>query len=569
MLHIRQRPLKTSPEKFLGLSPFIANLLARRSIHSVSELELKLPKLLPPTLKDLDKAVGLLNNAIDLQEKIVIVGDYDADGATSTAIMVLILRAVGAHVEYVVPDRFKYGYGLTAKIADLVQEMYQPNLLVTVDNGISSHEGVQKAQTYGMKVIITDHHLTTKQPPNAEAVVNPNQLDCNFPSKSLAGVGVAFYVLASLMRLRKQQGKSITSVTQYLDLVALGTYADVATLDYNNRILIQTGLKQIQAGHCRAGILALLDVAGRDFSALTAQDLGFVLGPRLNAAGRMDSMRIGIDCLLSENFSQAYTLARQLQQLNLDRRQVETEMKEEALTALAQIQLDATQLPSALVLFEPHWHQGVIGIVAGRLKEQFHRPSIVFAPDEDGIHIKGSARSVEGIHIRDMIEQVAETHPHLVRYFGGHAAAAGLTIEKKYFNEFKSCFEQLIAQVDQQLLEATIWTDGQLEDKHFNLHTIEDIEKLGPWGQNFPSPVFEGTFKLINYRWLKDKHLKLTLQLVSGQELDAIVFNAKDRFEFNEQSDQVYLVYTLDKNEYNGRVSVQLKVTYLSSAATL
>ncbi|MCF9046164.1 single-stranded-DNA-specific exonuclease RecJ [Acinetobacter nectaris] len=565
ILHIRQRPIKTSPDTFLGLSPFMANILARREIQSASELELKLPRLLKPTLKGLESAVTLLNDVIESQQKVVIVGDYDADGATSTAIMVLVLRAINADVEYIVPDRFKYGYGLTAKIADLVQDTYQPHLLVTVDNGISSHEGVERAQSYGMKVIITDHHLTTKQLPKAEAVVNPNQLSCSFPSKALAGVGVAFYILASLMKLRKQQNKRVASVTQYLDLVALGTYADVATLDYNNRILIQMGLKQIQSGQCRAGILALLDVAGRDFSTLSAQDFGFVLGPRLNAAGRMDSMRIGIDCLLSNDFSEAYALARQLQQLNLERRQVETEMKEEALNALAQIQLDTTQLPSALVLFEPHWHQGVIGIVAGRLKEQFHRPSIVFAPDEDGIHIKGSARSVEGVHIRDMIEKVAETHPHLVRYFGGHAAAAGLTIEKKYFNEFKSCFEKYVSEVDTQLLEATIWTDGQLEDKDFNLQTIDDIEALGPWGQNFPFPVFEGAFDIVNYRWLKDKHLKLTLKLSSGQQLDAIAFNAFDKFEFNENKDQIYLVYTLDKNEFNGRVNLQLKIKHLYS----
>ena len=560
---IQQRPLLTSPEQFQGVPTFIAEILARRGVQSQQELELKLKHLLPPSLKGLDTAVELIDQAIDQQQKIVIIGDYDADGATSTALMILVLKEMGANVEYLVPDRFKYGYGLTPKIAELAQQTYQPDLLITVDNGISSHAGVETAQALGMQVIITDHHLTTKPTPNAEAVVNPNQLGCIFPSKALAGVGVAFYVLAKLASYRSQQGKSTSKVTQYLDLVALGTYADVASLDYNNRILVDAGLKRIQQYQCRAGILALLDIAKRDAATLKAQDLGFVLGPRINAAGRMESMRIGIECLLAPDMATAYPIAQQLNQLNIERRQVEGAMKQQALSALQHIQLETEHLPAALVMFDEQWHQGVIGIVAGRLKEQFHRPSLVFAPDEDGIHIKGSARSIEGIHIRDTIEQVAERYPHLVSHFGGHAAAAGLTLNKAHFEEFRQIFTQYIAEMDQELFQATLWTDGILPDMAVSLSTLDQIEQLGPWGQKFPLPQFEGSFKVIDYRWLKDQHLKLKLAL-GQQVVDAIAFNAADRFEFNPMLSYVDLVYTLERNVFNGITSLQLQVVYLS-----
>ena len=560
---IQQRPLLTSPEQFQGVPTFIAEILARRGVQSEQELELKLKHLLPPSLKGLDTAVELIDQAIDQQQKIVIIGDYDADGATSTALMILVLKEMGANVEYLVPDRFKYGYGLTPKIAELAQQTYQPDLLITVDNGISSHAGVETAQALGMQVIITDHHLTTKPTPNAEAVVNPNQLGCIFPSKALAGVGVAFYVLAKLASYRAQQGKSTSKVTQYLDLVALGTYADVASLDYNNRILVDAGLKRIQQYQCRAGILALLDIAKRDAASLRAQDLGFVIGPRINAAGRMESMRIGIECLLAPDLETAYPIAQQLNQLNVERRQVEAEMKQQAISALQHVQLQADSLPAALVMFDEQWHQGVIGIVAGRLKEQFHRPSLVFAPDEDGIHIKGSARSIEGIHIRDTIEQVAEQYPHLVSHFGGHAAAAGLTLKKDNFDEFKTVFIQSIAEMDENLFQATLWTDGELTDASLHLETLDWIDRLGPWGQKFPIPQFEGRFKVMDYRWLKDQHLKLKVSL--GQQIiDAIAFNAADRFEFNPMLGYVDLVYTLERNVFNGITSLQLQVVYLS-----
>lgn len=561
-LDIKQRPFLTRPENFQGVPAFVAEILARRGVESEQELELKLKHLLAPTMKGLTDAIQLIDQAIDRGQKIVIVGDYDADGATSTALMVLALRDMGAKVEYLVPDRFKYGYGLTAAIADLAFVNFTPDLLITVDNGISSHAGVKQAQDHGMQVIITDHHLTTKPTPEAEAVVNPNQLGCDFPSKALAGVGVAFYVLANLSTHRKKLGKSTTQIIHYLDLVALGTYADVASLDYNNRILVDAGLKRIQQGQCRAGISALLDIAKRDPAGLKAQDLGFVLGPRINAAGRMETMDIGIECLLAPDLATAYPLAEQLNQLNVERRQVEAKIKQDALNELEKIQLDETELPAALIMFEQHWHQGVIGIVAGRLKEQFHRPSIVFAADEDGRHIKGSARSIDGIHIRDAIEQVAEQYPHLVSHFGGHAAAAGLTLKKENFAEFKQVFEALIATMDADLFTATLWTDGELSASAFQIETVDILQHLSPWGQKFPPPIFEGIFKIMDYRWLKDVHLKLRVALENGQVIDAIAFNAADKYEFDPMKD-TRLVYELDKNVFNGNVSLQMRIIHL------
>ncbi|WP_347456652.1 single-stranded-DNA-specific exonuclease RecJ [Acinetobacter thermotolerans] len=562
-LEIRQRPFLTCPEAFQGVPPFVAEILARRGVESQQELELKLKHLLAPTMKGLPEAIQLMDAAIDAGQKIVIVGDYDADGATSTALMMLALREMGANVEYLVPDRFKYGYGLTPAIADLAFTRFTPDLLITVDNGISSHDGVKQAQDHGMQVIITDHHLTTKPTPAAEAVVNPNQLGCEFPSKALAGVGVAFYVLANLSTHRKKLGKSFTNITNYLDLVALGTYADVASLDYNNRILIDAGLKRIQQHLCRPGISALLEIAGRDAATLKAQDLGFVLGPRINAAGRMETMDIGIECLLAQDLATAYPLAEQLNQLNVERRQVEGKIKQEALAELEKIQLDEAELPAALIMFEQHWHQGVIGIVAGRLKEQFHRPSIVFAADEDGVHIKGSARSIEGIHIRDAIELVAEQHPHIVSHFGGHAAAAGLTIKREHFAEFKQTFEQLIGSMDESLFTATLWTDGELPASAFQINTVDLLHNLSPWGQKFPQPIFEGVFKVLDYRWLKDVHLKLRVALENGQVVDAIAFNAASKYQFDPMQDSVRLVYELDKNVFNGNISLQMRIAHL------
>ncbi|MDO4223722.1 MAG: single-stranded-DNA-specific exonuclease RecJ [Acinetobacter sp.] len=566
-MHIQTRPFITSPAQFPHLPPFMAHILARRGVQSEQELELKLSHLLQPTLKGLPQAVALMNHAIEQQQHIVIVGDYDADGATSTALMVLVLRALNAKVDYVVPDRFKYGYGLTPAIADLVYEQFQPDLLITVDNGISSHEGVAKAQYYGMQVIVTDHHLTTKPTPDAEAVVNPNQLGCEFPSKSLAGVGVAFYVLACLMTERRKQQLSAVNLADYLDLVALGTYADVASLDYNNRILVQTGLQKIRQRQCRLGILALLDVAKRPVAQLQAQDFGFVIGPRLNAAGRMDHMKIGIECLLTDDWTTAYQYAEQLNRLNVERRAVENEMKEQALAEVQQIELKSEQLPAALVMYEEHWHQGVIGIVAGRLKEQFHRPSIVFAQDLNPDLLKGSARSIEGIHIRDMIERVAEQYPHLVKFFGGHAAAAGLTIEKQHFAEFKQKFNQIIAEHDDDVFQAVMWTDGELSTEELQLASLDWIDRFAPWGHKFPAPSFYGRFRVMNFRWLKEQHLKLWLALDNQQSVEAISFFARDKWDFDPELPMVDIVYSLERNEFNGLVNLQLKLDYVQSVA--
>ena len=562
-IEIKTRPFLTRPESFQGVPRFMADILARRGVQSEQELDLKLKYLLSAQMKGLDQAIQIIDCAIDQQQKIIIVGDYDADGATSTALMLLALRDMGANVDYLVPDRFKYGYGLTPKIADLAFSRYQPDLLITVDNGISSHAGVEQAQMHGMQVIITDHHLTTKATPTAQAVVNPNQLGCNFPSKALAGVGVAFYLLAKLSSYRAKLAKSTTKITQYLDLVALGTYADVASLDYNNRILVDAGVKRIQQQQCRAGISALLDIAGRDPAELKAPDLGFVLGPRINAAGRMETMDIGIECLLATDMQTAYPLAQQLNDLNVERRQVEAQMKAQALAELAHLHLDVEQLPAALVMFDPQWHQGVIGIVAGRLKEQFHRPSIVFAADQDGIHLKGSARSIDGVHIRDLIEQVAEQYPHLVSHFGGHAAAAGLTLKQEHFEEFKQAFLTLIQALDPDLFQATLWTDGVLPVDALNLQTVDLLEQFGPWGQKFPAPIFEGQFQVLEHRWLKEVHLKLKLALGNGQTVDAIAFNALDKFTFDPLQPLVRIVYELDKNQFNGKLSLQLRLLHL------
>ena len=562
---IKQRPLQTRPENFQGVFPFVAQLLARRGVQSDQELDLKLKHLLAPTMKGLPEAIQIIDEALDQQLKIIIVGDYDADGATSTALMLLVLREMGAQVDYLVPDRFKYGYGLTPAIADLAFERYQPDILITVDNGISSHEGVKQAQSYGMKVIITDHHLTTKATPEAEAVVNPNQLGCPFPSKALAGVGVAFYLLANLSSSRAKVGKSSAKIAQHLDLVALGTYADVASLNYNNRILVDAGVKRIQQNQCRAGVIALLDIAGRDPLTIKASDLGFVIGPRINAAGRMETMDIGIECLLANDMQTAYAFARQLNDLNLERRQVESQMKQEALAEMQTLDLDQDNLPAALVMFDEQWHQGVIGIVAGRLKEQFHRPAIVFAADKDGVHIKGSARSIDGIHIRDAIEKVAEQHPHLVSFFGGHAAAAGLTIEKQHFEMFKQVFTECIAQTDEAVFDAVLWTDGILPEHAIQLDTVDLLDQLGPWGQKFPSPVFEGEFQLLEHRWLKEVHLKMKLGLANGRYVDAIAFNARDKFQFDPHANKVFIVYELDKNQFNGQTNLQLRLLHVGN----
>jgi single-stranded-DNA-specific exonuclease len=563
---LQQRSVPSSSLLESGvLSPLLARIYAARGIQSPDQLELKLNRLLPAKdLLGLQQAIDILDKAIEQQTRMLIVGDFDADGATSTTLMVLALRQMGAQVDYLVPDRFKYGYGLTPEIVQLALTDYQPQLIVTVDNGISSHAGVAAAHAAGVEVIITDHHLTTKTPPVCAAVVNPNQPGCGFASKALAGVGVAFYVMAALATQRKQAGKPSARLTDYLDLVAIGTVADVAALDYNNRILVAAGLQRIQQGQCRPGVMALIEIAGREAAKIDAQDLGFVLGPRINAAGRMDNMRIGIECLLADNHAQAYPLAQQLDQLNRERRQVEAQMREDAMNLLAERHdLDQAEIPPVILLYEPSWHQGVIGIVAGRLKELFHRPSIVFAPSEDGVSIKGSARSIAGIHIRDAIERVAEQYPQLVTHFGGHAMAAGLTLPLETFDDFSRALNDVIAEYDDSLFQAVLYTDGALSPQDFSLQAARELAQAGPWGQAFPAPLFEGEFEVVEYRWLQDKHLRLRLKQPQQATLEAIAFNVAEQYASISNIRRVHLAYALDVNEYKGEQRLQLRVQQL------
>jgi len=579
----------------------LARLYAGRGIMQPEELETQLSGLLPAEdLHGVTEAVRLLDAAIDESKRILIVGDFDCDGATSTALMMRALTQMGAQVNFLVPDRFKYGYGLTPEIVELGIETYQPDLIVTVDNGISSHEGVARAQADGIIVIITDHHLTTKVTPPAEAVVNPNQLDCSFDSKALVGVGVAFYVLGRLAKLRREASKPAVQVSQYLDLVALGTIADVGVLDKNNRILVHHGLNAIRQGRCCIGILALLEQAGRDPKQLHAQDFGFVLGPRINAAGRMDNMRIGIECLLTDDWGTAQRLAHELERLNRSRRQVEGEMRAQADQIIKDLENDGaadntleTDLegsddtiiastvkttPTAvakpatkrsLVLYQDDWHQGVIGIVAGRLKESHYRPSIVFAPADikrtgDDDAIKGSARSIAGVHIRDAIEQVAEQNPELITHFGGHAMAAGLTIKRRNFDEFIIAFDKVLAELDQEVFAEQKFTDGELQASDFSLCFADELADASIWGHGFAAPIFDGVFEVLSFKILKDKHLKLSLRYPGVQyPIDAIYFNF-DTDVWDYRAEKVHILFELDVNEWNGKRSLQLMVKDLA-----
>ena len=579
----------------------LARLYAGRGITAPDELETGLSGLLPAEmLRGITEAVRLLDVAIDAGQRILIVGDFDCDGATSTALMMRALTKMGAVVDFLVPDRFKYGYGLTPEIVELGIKTYHPDVIVTVDNGISSHDGVARAQADGITVIITDHHLTTKETPPAEAVVNPNQLGCNFSSKALVGVGVAFYVLGRLAKLRREAGKSSVQVSQYLDLVALGTIADVGVLDKNNRILVHHGLNAIRQGRCSLGILALLEQAGRDPKQLQAQDFGFVLGPRINAAGRMDNMRIGIECLLTDDWSTAQRLAQELEQLNRTRRHVEGEMRAQAdgiVQALAAaennrevntadvinradesgenlIQPKAEKQTvnhqnRSIILYQDDWHQGVIGIVAGRLKESHYLPSIVFAPadterTDDDDAIKGSARSIAGVHIRDAIEQVAERHPNLISHFGGHAMAAGLTIKRRNFDDFVTAFNEVMTQMDEEVFAEQKFTDGALQAEDFSLWFAEHLTNASIWGHGFAPPIFDGVFEVLSFKILKDKHLKLSLRYPGVQyPIEAIQFNFNSSA-WDYRAEKVHLLFQLDINEWNGKQSLQLMVKDLA-----
>lgn len=567
---LRTRFVPDIPSSLQHLHPVLARIYAARGIQNPEEVQHKLKSLATPQqLHGMPEALALLTEALQQQLRIVVVGDFDADGATSTALVVLALRSLGAkYVDYLVPNRFKFGYGLTPEIVDVALAEKKPDLIITVDNGISSREGVERAKDAGVKVLITDHHLTGKSLPAADAIINPNQPDCSFPSKNLAGVGVAFYLMAALCTHLKSTdwfgARTAPNMIDLLDLVALGTVADVVQLDYNNRILVAQGLERIRAGQCRPGIKALLAVAKRELSSLQAEDLAFAVAPRLNAAGRLDDMSHGIECLLTASPAMAQQLAQELDELNIERRHIEGDMQEQALAALKNLDWLESNLPCALVLFNEQWHQGVIGIVAGRLKEKFHRPSIVFAPvDEFSTDIKGSARSINGIHIRDAIELVTIRHPGLISHFGGHAMAAGMTIPRANFDAFQQAFVQVVNEVaTEEHLTAALLTDGILSADDFNLELAQQLRTGGPWGQAFPEPLFVGEFDLNDFTVLKEKHLKFKLRHPkTGKDLEAISFNV-DMASWSNQTKRLLLAYKLDVNTFRGESRLQLKVEY-------
>lgn len=550
----------------------LSRILGGRGVLAVDELSLELGGLLPSAhLLGLDTAVTAIDKAIDEQKSILVVGDFDCDGATSTALVVRVLREMGARVEFLVPDRFKFGYGLTPALTEYAKARFSPDLIITVDNGISSHEGVEVAKRLGIEVVITDHHLTTVANPDALAVVNPNQLDCAFASKSLVGVGVAFYVMGTLAKVRRQAGKSTTQVSKYLDLVALGTVADVGFLDKNNKILVNAGLQLIKKGDCVPAIWAILERAGRQLHKISASDFGFAIAPRINAAGRMDNMRIGVECLLADDLRVADELAYQLEQLNFERRSVEQTMKDDAKSLLETLQLDnAGELGSrGVVLYQDDWHQGVIGIVAGRIKEERYLPTIIFAPADvdkvgDDDLIKGSARSVAGVHIRDVLLGIAEENDGLICHFGGHAAAAGLTIYKKDFETFKQKFLQKLEVFDQKLFSPTQYTDGQLMAQDVSLRFVQLLDNLTIWGHGFLPPCFDGVFEVLGVRILKDKHLKLSLAMAGVQyPIDAIWFNY-DPAKWDYRAGSVHILYELSVNEWQGNQSVQFVIKDLA-----
>lgn len=573
-MRIINRPYEPEQSKFSDdVSPFLQKIFQSRGLFSDSDLNLNLTQLpSPDKLLGLDTAVGQLVDALEMQKKILIVGDFDADGATSSALMMLALRAMGFEsVDFLVPNRFDYGYGLTPEIVELAQQK-TPDIIITVDNGISSVDGVACANKLGIKVIITDHHLPGKVLPDAAAIINPNQPDCEFPCKNLAGVAVAFYLLSALRaKLRTNQwfeknSLPVPNMANYLDLVALGTVADVVPLDQVNRVLVNQGLLRIRSGLARPGILALLRIAGKDHSRIVASDMGFAVGPRLNAAGRLDDISRGIQCLLTDDPAQALELAQELEQLNQDRKAIEQGMQQEALKIVDDLPLDGQQeLPAALCLYQADWHQGVVGLLASRIKEKFHRPVAVFANDKEGI-LKGSVRSIPGLHIRDALDAVATQNPGLITKFGGHAMAAGLSLEKSSLKAFEQALQQQVMDtIEPDDLEATLKTDGELAACLMTKQSAETIRDAGPWGQSFPEPSFQGIFTLKSQRIVGERHLKVVLAPVDdeSQQLDGIYFNI-DIDQWPTSITTVHCVYRLDINEFRGRETLQLLIQYMA-----
>lgn len=570
----------------------IRQIYASRGVESAQQLELKVSNLQgiglqkniqkdnkdDNALKGLDEACQLLHAALINNTNIIIVGDFDADGATSTALMMVALTLMGsANHAFLVPNRFEYGYGLTPEIVDIAAKQ-GAQMLVTVDNGISCVAGVNRAKELGLQVLVTDHHLPGHELPKADAIVNPNQVGCPFPSKSLAGVGVAFYLMLSLRSYLRDKKYFIEhninepNIAQLLDLVALGTVADVVSLDANNRILVDQGLKRIRAGQTRPGIQALIEVANKNQQRLVASDFGFALGPRINAAGRLDDMSYGINCLLAPDLTSARAMASDLDDLNKARREIEQGMQTEAETIFKQLNFSEDNLPNAIALYQQDWHQGVIGIVAGRLKEKFHRPCIVFAKaSDDGVgndeqqEIKGSARSIPGLHIRDLLERIDSLNPDIILKFGGHAMAAGLSIKQKNFKKFQSLFNDLAGEwLKAEDLQSIILSDGELALNNLTLAFAEQLRDAGPWGQNFPEPLFDDTFKLLQQRIVGEKHLKILVEK-QGEVFDGIAFNVDVKAWPNSQVNKIHLAYRLDVNEFRGKRTVQLMVDNITA----
>lgn len=568
-MRIEHRPLPAELPDLGALPPLLTRLYAARGVKSVDELDKGLARLIPyQQLKGMNGAVDLLVRGLELGQRMLIVGDFDADGATASTVGVLGLRMLGAaHVDYLVPNRFEYGYGLTPEIVAVALER-EPELLITVDNGISSVEGVAAAKAAGLSVLVTDHHLPGPELPAADAIVNPNQPECEFPSKSLAGVGVMFYVLLALRARLRELGwfnaqRPEPNLGELLDLVALGSVADVVPLDANNRILVHQGLARIRAGRARPGLRAILEVAGRDHRRITSTDLGFILGPRLNAAGRLDDMALGIECLLCEDPDLARDMAVQLDELNQDRKAIEQGMQREALAQLKDLPLD--DMPFGLCLFEPDWHQGVIGILASRLKERYHRPTIAFADAGNG-ELKGSARSVPGFHIRDALDAVAARHPQLITKFGGHAMAAGLSLPESHFGAFAVAFDaEVRRQMTEDDLTGRLLSDGTLSINEFHLPLAKELRNAGPWGQHFPEPLFHGVFQLVQQRIVGERHLKVVLKTECGSlQLDGIAFGVDRDVWPNPTVRWVELAYKLDVNEFRGQESVQLLIAHIT-----
>lgn len=562
MTRIAIRPVPQRARLMLeqaGIHPLLARLYAARGIQDAAEIDTQLKSLLPPgAMKGIDRAAQLIADAIQAQQSILIVADYDCDGATACAVGLRALRAMGGRADYLVPNRFETGYGLSPEVSRLAAER-KPDLLVTVDNGIASVAGVAEAKRLGMTVIVTDHHLPGDELPTADAIVNPNQPGCMFPSKHMAGVGVMFYVmLATRAELRQRgvfAGQTEPNLAELLDLVALGTVADVVTLDHNNRILVAQGLSRIRQRKCQPGIGALLQIAGREADRASTFDLGFAIGPRLNAAGRLADMSLGIECLATDDMGRALNIAKELDTINHERRAIEADMQD-----AANLQLDSinTEGLSSLTLFNPEWHQGVIGILAGRIKEKLHRPTIVFARGDNG-ELKGSGRSIPGLHLRDAIDLVAKQHPELIKRFGGHAAAAGLTLMESDIKLFETCFENIARSLlAPAQLTRTLETDGALEDGYMGLNPAR-LMREAIWGQNFPPPLFTDEFEVIQQRLLKEKHLKLTLSK-GGTRYEAIRFNHAES-----APARIRAVFRLDINEWQGATKVQLMLDHFEA----